>query len=439
MKVLVIGNGGREHAICWKLSLSQKVEEIYCANGNAGISRIAKQINIKMNNFKALSEFVKFQGIDLTIVGPEVPLSDGIVDYFEDLGLKIFGPNKKAALLEASKIFAKEFMQRNNIPTANFAVFDDSKQALKYIQKNETPLVIKADGLAAGKGVFVCLTHDEAVLTVKNIMDDLIFGQAGKRIVIEEYLEGEEASILAFTDGKTVIPMVSAQDHKQAFDGDIGPNTGGMGVYSPAPIITDQVMHQIEEKILQPSINGLIDEGIRYVGVIYIGLMITNDGPHVLEYNARFGDPETQAILPRLKTDLIEIIQACLEKRLADIKIEWDNRACLCVVLCSGGYPDKYLTGLEISGLDEAEDIRDVLIFHAGTVKNNDKILTNGGRVLGITALGENIEKAQGLAYLSVQKIHFNSMYYRKDIGNKAIGRLIAGVNGTNIKENKSR
>ncbi|MEW6621436.1 MAG: phosphoribosylamine--glycine ligase [bacterium] len=422
MKILVIGSGGREHTLCWKLKQSSQVDKIYCAPGNAGISQIATSVPIEIGSsdyFAKLANFVKKELIDLTVVGPEVPLSEGIIDYFKELELTPFGPIKKASLIEGSKVFAKEFMKRHNIPTAAFEIFSNSQEAIKYVQSKGVPIVIKADGLAAGKGVSICATVDEAIEVIKKTMEDKIFGAAGNKIVIEEFLHGEEASILAFTDGKTVIPMVSSQDHKAIFDGDKGPNTGGMGAYSPAPIITKEMMDEIQNKILTPTIQGLAKEERKYIGVLYSGLIITAGKPMVLEYNCRFGDPETQVVLPRLKTDLITIIKACLEGNLSEINIEWDNRATLCVVLASAGYPGAYKKGLEISGLDEVE--KDIMIFHAGTIQKDNKILTSGGRVLGITAYGNDIKQAKEKAYLACDKINFDGIYYRKDIGYRAL------------------
>ncbi|MEW6608204.1 MAG: phosphoribosylamine--glycine ligase [bacterium] len=422
MKILVIGSGGREHTLCWKLKQSSQVDKIYCAPGNAGISQIATNVPIEIGSsdyFAKLADFVKKELIDLTVVGPEMPLSEGIIDYFKELELTPFGPTKKASLIEGSKVFAKEFMKRHNIPTAAFEIFSDSQEAIKYVQSKGAPIVIKADGLAAGKGVSICPTVDEAIETIKKTMEDKIFGDAGNKIVIEEFLTGEEASILTFSDGKTVIPMVSSQDHKAIFDGDKGPNTGGMGAYSPAPIITKEMMDEIQNKILTPTIQGLAKEERKYIGVLYSGLIITAGKPMVLEYNCRFGDPETQVVLPRLKTDLITIIKACLEGNLAEINIEWDNRATLCVVLASAGYPGAYKKGLEISGLDKVE--KDIMIFHAGTIQKDNKILTSGGRVLGITAYGNDIKQAKEKAYLACDKINFDGIYYRKDIGYRAL------------------
>jgi phosphoribosylamine--glycine ligase len=424
MKVLVIGSGGREHTLCWMLNKCQQINKIYCAPGNAGITQIAECVNIKIgspNYFFELADLVMKEKIDLTLVGPEAPLVEGIVDYFKKWGLRIFGPTKQAALIEGSKVFAKEFMKRYNIPTPNFAIFDNSKEAIEYIEEKGAPIVIKADGLAAGKGVAVCHSLDEAKDAIIKTMEQKVFGDAGKRVVIDEFVIGEEASILAFTDGKTAIPMVSSQDHKPIFDGDKGPNTGGMGAYSPAPVITDEVMEEIKSKILYPTIQGLTNEGREYIGVIYLGLIITDDGPKVLEYNCRFGDPETQVVLPRLKTDLVSIMEACLEGKLEEKDITWDTRATLCVVLASSGYPGSYKKGVEIFGLKEAKKLKDVIIFHAGTTQKDDKILTSGGRVLGVTAYGEDIRQAKDTAYIACSKINFDGIYYRKDIGYRAL------------------
>lgn len=427
MKILVVGSGGREHTLCWMLNQSKQVDKIYCAPGNAGITQIAECVHINIGNhnyFFELVDLVMKEKIDLTVVGPEIPLAEGIIDYFKKLGLTAFGPTKEAALIEGSKVFAKEFMKRHNIPTPEFAIFDDSKEAIEYVRLKGAPIVVKADGLAAGKGVFVCSTVDEAIEAIKRTMEDKVFGNAGNKIVIDEFVVGQEASILAFSDGKIAIPMVSSQDHKQIFDGDKGSNTGGMGAYSPASIITKEMMEEIQSKILTPTIQGLVNEGREYVGVIYMGLIITEDGPKVLEYNCRFGDPETQVVLPRLKTDLITIIEACIEGKLANMNIEWDNRATLCVVLASCGYPGNYKKGVEIFGFEEAQRLEDILIFHAGTTKKDDKILTSGGRVLGVTAYGDDIKQAKEKAYLACSKINFDGIYYRKDIGYRAISAL---------------
>lgn len=424
MKVLVIGGGGREHTLCWKLSQDRQVNKIYCAPGNAGISQIAECIDIKIGQsdyFGQLAELVTREKIDLTLVGSEVPLVEGITDYFKKLGLSLFGPTKDCALLEGSKVFAKEFMRRHNIPTPEFEIFDNAQEAINYIKLKKPPLVVKADGLAAGKGVIIGKTIEEGIDAIKKIMEDKIFGEAGNKIVIDEFQEGKEVSILAWTDGKTAIPMVSSQDHKSIFDGDKGPNTGGMGAYSPAPIITNELMARIQNEILIPTVQGLVEEGRKYVGVIYLGLIIVSGQPKVLEYNCRFGDPETQVVLPRLKTDLTTIITACFEGRLSEINIEWDERTTLCVVLASAGYPNDYKKGLEILGLEDAQRLKNTIIFHAGTAKKDNKILTSGGRVLGITAYGDSIKQAKERAYLACKKINFEGIYYRQDIGYRAL------------------
>jgi len=425
MKVLVIGAGGREHTLCWMLRKSKQVEKIYCAPGNAGISQIAECINIKIGSpayFQELANLVRKEKIDLTLVGPEIPLIEGIIDFFKKCKLVIFGPTKEAALIEGSKVFAKKFMSRYNIPTPKFEIFNNSQEAIKYVQSKGTPIVIKADGLAAGKGVSICKTVAEAREAIKKTMEKKVFGEAGNKVVIEEFEDGEEVSILAFSDGKTAIPMVSSQDHKPIFEDDKGPNTGGMGAYSPVAIITPEMMTEIQTKILTPTIQGLANDGREYVGVIYLGLIITSGKPKVLEYNCRFGDPETQVILPRLKTDLTKIIEACFEKRLEKIDITWDTRASLCVVLTSLGYPDSYKTGFEIFGLEEAQKLEEVMIFHAGTIQKDNKILTAGGRVLGVTSYGKDVKEAKERAYLACSKISFEGIYYRKDIGYRAIG-----------------
>ncbi|MDI6704365.1 MAG: phosphoribosylamine--glycine ligase [bacterium] len=424
MKVLVVGSGGREHALCWKIRCSNRVKDLYAVPGNAGISKIAKCIDIKIgspNYFADLANLVKKEHIDLIIVGPEAPLVEGISDYFANQGLRIFGPNKRAARLEGSKAFAKHFMKKYGIPTADFCTFTNFGDAVEYIKKKGVPIVIKASGLAAGKGVSVCFSLEEAIDSLRRIMVSQVFGRAGQRVVIEEYLEGDEVSILAFVDGETFIPMVSSTDHKRIFDQDKGPNTGGMGAYSPTPVVTREIERRIEEEILYPTVKGLLDEGERYVGVLYLGLMITRDGPKVLEYNIRFGDPETQVILPRLRTDLVEIIEACLSGSLNRLEIKWDEGATVCVVVASGGYPGKYENGKEILGLEEVGSMENVFVFHAGTVQRNGKIVTSGGRVLGVTSSARTMDEAVKKVYTAVDKIHFDSMYYRKDIGYKAL------------------
>lgn len=424
MKILVIGSGGREHALVWKLAQSKHVGKIFCAPGNGGISDIAECINIKADDIEGLLDFAKREKIDLTVVGPEIPLSMGIVDEFRKYGLKAFGPGKKAAQLEASKIFAKEFMARHKIPTADFKIFDSSQEAIKYIEARGAACVIKADGLAQGKGVVVAKDTEEARQAVLSMMEDRVFGVAGERIIIEECLEGEEASILVITDGKEVIPLASSQDHKRVFDADKGPNTGGMGAYSPAPVVSDSLFKEILDSVIYRAILGLNKEGIEYKGVLYAGIMITASGPKVLEFNVRFGDPETQAILPRIKSDLAEVMLAVAGpgiSRLGIDNLEWRDSPCICVVLASGGYPGDYEKGKEISGLGEAGRLKDVVVFHAGTKKASGKYYTNGGRVLGVTALGRTIKDAGDRAYSAAEKIKFDGMHYRKDIGSRAM------------------
>ena len=423
MKVLVIGGGGREHTIVWKLSQSSKVDKIYCCPGNAGISEIAECINIDDNNFEAVANFVKYEGVDLTIVGPEAPLSKGIVDVFERNGRKILGPNSKAAQLEGSKVFSKDLMKRYGIPTAEYKVFTSYLHAEDYVRMKGAPIVIKADGLAAGKGVIMAKTVDDAIAGLKLIMKDRAFGEAGDRVVVEECLDGEEASFMAFTDGKTILPMVSSQDHKRIFDGDQGPNTGGMGAYSPAPVITPELESVIMEKIMRPTVNGLQSEGIKYKGILYAGLMIKDNKPYTLEFNCRLGDPETQPVLSRLKTDLVDIALAIADERLSGINLEWKPEVSVCVVAASKGYPGAYEKGKVIKGLDDAGKMDDVVVFHSGTAFNKNKIVTAGGRVLGVTALGKDIKDAKEKAYKAIEKIHFSGMHYRKDIADRAIKR----------------
>jgi phosphoribosylamine--glycine ligase len=421
MKVLVVGAGGREHALVWKISQSPKVTKIYCTPGNAGISEQATIVSIKANDLKGLLEFALREEINLTVVGPEEPLTKGIVDLFESKGLSIFGSSQKAAEIEGSKAFAKEMMKKYRIPTASYEIFEDHKEAMAYIRKHGAPIVVKADGLAAGKGVIACKTVEEAIETVSRIMVDKIFGEAGNRVVIEEYLVGEEASYIAFTDGKTILPMASSQDHKPIFDGDEGPNTGGMGAYSPAPVVTDQVHEKILEKILRPLIQGMGEEGRFYKGVLYAGLMIHDSHPKVLEFNARFGDPETQPVLMRMKGDIVPILEACIKGNLSQYQIEWDNRASVCVVMASKGYPGDYEKGKTIKGLKEVSQMEDVFVFHAGTDLKDGQMVTNGGRVLGVTGLGKDIPSAIERTYQAVKKISWDGVHYRKDIGRKAL------------------
>jgi phosphoribosylamine---glycine ligase len=421
MKVLVIGGGGREHAIVWKLSQSRSVDKIYCCPGNAGIAEIAECINVNQNDFSALLDFVKYEWIDLTIVGPEEPLSRGIVDVFEKDGRKILGPTKAAAQLESSKVFSKDLMKTHGIPSAEYKVFTSYLHAEEYIRFKGVPTVIKADGLAAGKGVFIANTMEEATDALKIIMKDKAFGAAGDRVIIEDCLKGEEASYMVFTDGKSIVPMVSSQDHKRIFDGDKGPNTGGMGAYSPAPVVTGELERIVIEKVMKPTIRALRSEGINYKGILYAGLMIDKGIPHVLEFNCRLGDPETQPVLSRLKTDLMDIAMAITEERLSEIDIEWKSDPAVCVVLSSSGYPGKYRKGDLITGIDEANKLDGVHVFHAGTAFKDDRVVTAGGRVLGVTATGVDISAAKTKAYEAAAKIHFDGMHYRKDIADRAI------------------
>ena len=419
MKALVIGSGGREHTIVWKLSQSKKVTKIYCAPGNGGISQIAECVPIKVMEFDKLVEFAKANQIDMTVVAPDDPLAAGAVDAFEEAGLRAFGPRKNAAIIEGSKAFSKDLMKKYNIPTAAYEVFDNSASAIDYIKDcNKFPVVIKADGLALGKGVIIAEDFDAAEKAVHEIMDDKVFGSAGGKVVVEEFLTGPEISVLAFTDGKTLRPMVSAQDHKRALDNDKGLNTGGMGTFSPSRIYTPELEEECMKNIFIPTMNAMNAEGRTFKGVLYFGLMKTADGVKVIEYNCRFGDPETQVVLPRLNSDLYEIFDAVIDERLADIDIQWDNGAAVCVVLASGGYPQKYTTGYEISGLEDAEK-NGAVIFHAGTKIDNGNILTAGGRVLGVTAVGDDLDDAINKAYEYVKYISFTDMQYRKDIGIK--------------------
>jgi len=421
MKVLVIGSGGREHALVWKIMQSPKVSQIYCAPGNAGISKLAQCINIDADSIEKLVDFAQEEKIDLTVVGPELALSKGIVNEFNKQGLRIFGPSREAAEIESSKVFSKYLMKKYNIPTANYDVFQNSEKALDYIKKQTFPLVIKADGLAAGKGVFIVENLVQARDALDALMEEKQFGEAGRQVIIEEFLEGEEVSILAFCDGKTVIPMVPSQDHKKIFDNDQGPNTGGMGAYSPVPFYPDELEKRVLEEILKPTVKGLQREGKEYKGVLYAGLILTKEGPKVLEFNARFGDPETQVILPRLKTDLIDILNAVIENTLHQINIEWEDTAAVCVVVASGGYPGKYQKGKVICGLERLEKMKNIIAFHAGTKFQDNQVITSGGRVLGITAWDETIFKAKEKAYKGVNEIYFEDMYYRKDIADKGI------------------
>jgi phosphoribosylamine--glycine ligase len=421
MKVLVVGGGGREHALVWKLKQSPRVDKVYCAPGNAGISEIAECIDIDPANVDALLDFVKYNWIDLTVVGPEAPLTAGIVDAFVKEERTIFGPDAAGARLEGSKIFAKDFMQKYGIPTAEYKVFSSYIHAEEYVRLKGAPIVIKADGLAAGKGVIVAGTVDEAIAALKLIMKDKAFGDAGNKVVVEQCLIGEEASFMIITDGKTVVPLANSQDHKAIFDGDKGPNTGGMGAYSPAPIVTESLESDIMQSIIAPVIKGLSRERIDFRGVIYVGVMVCDGKPYVLEFNCRFGDPEAQPILMRLESDLFEMLKATAEGRLGEVKVSWKDDVSMCVVLASKGYPGTYEKGILIKGLDSFENDRDVVVFHAGTSLNNGEVVTAGGRVLGVTALGTDIKTAKNNAYKAIEKIQFDGMQYRNDIGDKAI------------------
>lgn len=423
MKVLIVGSGGREHCLAWKIAQSDKVKEIFCAPGNGGTEELARNIHIPAADIKTLADFAQGEKIDLTVVGPEVPLVGGIVDEFLRRGLKIFGPQEELARLEGSKVFAKEVMAKFSLPTAEFRIFDDKGPAADYIRAQSVPLVVKADGLASGKGVFVCEDTESALAALKVIMVERKFADAGSRIVVEECLRGEEASILAFSDGENILPLASSQDHKRIYDGDRGANTGGMGAYSPAPVITDALNRKINSEILQPLISGLNNEGKKYIGMLYVGLMLTDSGPKILEFNVRFGDPETQAILPRLKNDLVEVMLATIEGELNKVALSWEKRPCICVVIASGGYPQGYEKNKEIFGLSEAEKLPDTFVFHAGTRREKEKCFTTGGRVLNVAALGDTLDKAKARAYQAIEKIKFEKMYFRRDIGWRALQR----------------
>ncbi|OMH40460.1 phosphoribosylamine--glycine ligase [Desulfurobacterium indicum] len=421
MKVLVIGSGGREHALTWKISKSKYVKEIFAIPGNPGIAQLATCITIDPTNIKAIADFAEREKINLTVVGPEAPLVAGIVDEFESRGLKIFGPSKEAARLEGSKAFSKEMMKAFGVPTAEFQIFDNPEDAKAYIKEKGAPIVVKADGLAAGKGVVVAQTVEEALEAIDKIMVDRVFGDAGNRVVVEECLKGEEASYLVISDGERYIPLAPAQDHKAVFDGDRGPNTGGMGAYSPAPVLSPELEEEVKKRVIEPMLKGMAERGTPFKGILYAGIMVTeNKGIQVLEFNVRFGDPEAQVILRRMKTDLVELCKKTIEGNLPE-KIDWDERTAICVVLASKGYPGKYEKGKVITGIEEAEKIDDVVVFHAGTATKNGKLVTNGGRVLNVTAMGKDIHEAIDNVYRAVDKIHFDGMHYRKDIGAKAL------------------
>lgn len=424
MNILVIGSGGREHTLAWKLAQSPLATKIYAIPGNPGMADVAECVaGISITDNAAVAQFAQDKNIDLAVVGPEVPLTNGLVDALNAVGIKAFGPTKLAAEIEGSKAFSKGLMKKYNIPTAKYEVFTDAQVAKDYIKKEGAPIVIKADGLAAGKGVIVAMTEAEALAAIADIMEDGEFGAAGSRVVIEEFMEGEEASLLCFTDGETIKPMISSQDHKRAYDGDEGPNTGGMGTYAPAPVMTDAMVRAAYDKILVPTIKAMAAEGRPYKGCLYAGLMITAEGPKVVEFNARFGDPETQVVLPLLESDLVEIMLACADGKLAAQEINWSDGAAVCVVIASGGYPKAYEKGKVIDGLDAAKDAG-ALVFHAGTAEKDGAIVTAGGRVLGVVAKADDVKAAVDKAYAGVKKISFDGAFYRKDIAHRALARL---------------
>jgi phosphoribosylamine--glycine ligase len=421
MRILVIGGGGREHALVWKLAQSPKVTQIYCAPGNPGIAKVAQCVQIKPDHLAGLLSFAQSQKIDLTVVGPELPLTLGVVNAFQQAGLRIFGPTKAAAMIEASKVYAKQFMRTYQIPTARAQSFDSLEKALVYTRQQQFPLVIKADGLAAGKGVIIVHNLSQAEEGIHQMMKSKLFGAAGERIVIEEFLVGEEATVLVFTDGQGISLMPASQDHKRLLDGDQGPNTGGMGAYAPAPVVTPSIQDRVLRHIVKPTLQGLAKEGSPYKGILYVGLMICQDGPKVLEFNCRLGDPEAQAVLPLLDSDLVDLMEAVVDERLDRMNVRWKPFSAICVVLASAGYPGESTTGLPIHGLDLADQLDDVFVFHAGTALHQNQIVTNGGRVLGITALGPDLRTARDKVYKAAGKISFEGMQYRRDIGARAL------------------
>lgn len=423
MKILIVGGGGREHAIAWKIAKSPRVEKIYCAPGNAGIAEVAECLPIGAMEFEKLAAFAEEHNIDLTIIGMDDPLVGGIVDLFEEKGLRVFGPRKNAAVIEGSKAFSKDLMKKYQIPTAAYETFSDPEAAVHYLETSEYPIVLKADGLALGKGVLICNTFEEARDGVRTLMLDKQFGSAGDRIVIEEFLTGREVSVLCFCDGTTIQTMTSAQDHKRARDGDQGLNTGGMGNFSPSPFYTKEVDDFCRKYVYQPTMDAMKAEGRDFVGVLFVGLILTPKGPRVLEYNARFGDPETQVVLPRMKNDLVEVFEACIDGRLSQIDLEFDDNAAVCVILASDGYPEKYEKGFLIRGLEAFADQDDYMVFHAGSKFEDGKIVTNGGRVLGVTALGRDLKEARAKAYQATEWVSFDNKYMRHDIG-KAIDEV---------------
>jgi phosphoribosylamine--glycine ligase len=423
MKVLVVGSGGREHALVWKIARSPLVTKVFCAPGNPGTAALAENVPISVGDLPGLLAFAQKESIDLTVVGPELPLSLGLVDLFEENGLRIFGARKNAAIIEASKAFSKDLMKKYDVPTAAYEVFTEVEPALRFIKKTGCPIVVKADGLAAGKGVVIAETYDEAAATVKDMLSGRTFGSAGARVVVEEFLRGEEASFLAFTDGKNIVPLASAQDHKAVFDGDKGPNTGGMGAYSPAPVVTPAVHERVMREIMRRTVDGMAAEGREYRGVLYAGLMIDGNDIKTLEFNARFGDPECQPLLMRMKSDIVPILVAVADGDISGTSVEWEESAAVCVVMAAEGYPGDYRKAEPISGLDSAAGIKDLYVFHAGTSVSDGTIVTSGGRVLGVTALGATVGEAIDRAYSGVAKISWQGVHYRKDIGKKALGR----------------
>jgi len=422
VKVLLVGSGGREHALAWKLAQSERVETLYCAPGNAGVANVAERLDIQATDLDGLARFARGERIDLTVVGPEAPLVDGIVERFERDDLRVFGPSRRAAELEGSKVFAKNLMRRHGIPAADYQVFEDLDKARAYIEERGGPLVVKADGLAAGKGVIVCSSPEEAADAAERVLGGE-FGEAGARVILEDRLVGEEASILALTDGSTIAPLASSQDHKAVFDGDKGPNTGGMGAYSPAPVVTDEIMERVIREVLVPTVHGMAKADRPYKGVLYAGIMVTAQGPKVLEFNVRMGDPETQPLLVRLESDIVPLLEAVIDGTLDEQELRWDERSAVCVVMASGGYPGKYEKGKVISGLDEAAKEPDAVVFHAGTAEKDGNIVTAGGRVLGVTALGDTIKDAIDHAYKVAGLITWDGVQYRRDIGAKAVKR----------------
>jgi phosphoribosylamine--glycine ligase len=423
MKILIVGSGGREHTLVWKIAQSPKVKKIYAAPGNAGIALHAECVPIKADEIKKLASFARSKDIDLTLVGPELPLTLGIVDEFKRYGLNICGPDKNAAVIEGSKLFAKDLMKKQNVPTAAYATFDNPHEAISYLKERGTSAVIKADGLAAGKGVIPVHTMEEAEEAIDSILIKKTFGEAGNQIVIEDFLIGEEASFIVFTDGNTILPLPSSQDHKAIHDNDQGPNTGGMGAYSPAPVITGRLQQKVMDEVMTPIIKGMADAGRPFKGILYAGLMVDGEEIKVLEFNARLGDPEAQPILMRMKTDLVPVLEAIVDERLDQVTIQWDERPAVCVVMASQGYPGNYQKGMEITGLNDVKSLNNVEVFHAGTALKDNHVVTSGGRVLGVTALGSDIEEAIGNSYNAVSRIKWEGVYFRKDIGQKALKR----------------